>query len=467
MLKKSPNHLADLIDGLVAVFIVTFNFVPRQSSWAAIQVVPSLRIDAVDALFGVTFIFVWYYFFSVRKLYNKFATLPDRLAAVIKGVSFVVLPVLAHIWLFHPELLKPGAVIGAVSMLLCYEVLRLFLNGSFVDWLASRDPRRVVIVGSGRRASKTWRTIRTQHHSSVSLIGFVDDRHLDELSPDVKTQFLGTVDELSDLLLREVVDIVVIAMPIQSCYSLMQKAVYVAESAGVQVVYLDDIYSSKYQGNDSGQTVFRELLQRREDYLLHLMAKRALDIFGSLAGMILLAPLFVLVAMGVKLTSKGPVLFRQERYGYRRRRFKMLKFRSMVEDAEQLMSSLEDLNEATGPIFKIKNDPRLTKIGKFLRSTSLDELPQLWNVLVGQMSLVGPRPMSIRDVSCFSESALMRRFSVKPGLTGLWQVSGRSAVGFDEWMVMDNRYIDGWSLILDVKILAKTVGVVVRRHGAM
>jgi lipopolysaccharide/colanic/teichoic acid biosynthesis glycosyltransferase len=161
------------------------------------------------------------------------------------------------------------------------------------------------------------------------------------------------------------------------------------------------------------------------------------------------------------------VLFVHQRYGARRRLFDMYKFRSMVSNAVDLMPQLESLNEATGPVFKIKQDPRITPLGRFLRASSIDELPQLWNVLIGDMSLVGPRPLQVRDVSLFSDPALMRRFSVKPGITGLWQVNGRSDVSFDQWMQFDFLYIDDWSLGLDFRILAKTVGAVVRRTGAV
>jgi exopolysaccharide biosynthesis polyprenyl glycosylphosphotransferase len=218
---------------------------------------------------------------------------------------------------------------------------------------------------------------------------------------------------------------------------------------------------------DANRIIFRELAPQHERYLVRRAIKRALDVLGAIFGLIVLSPLFLCIAVGVKLSSDGPVFFRQERYGYRRRRFRMIKFRSMVNNAEQMLDDLEHVNEAVGPIFKIENDPRVTKFGKFIRSTSLDELPQLWNVLVGEMSLVGPRPMSVRDVSLFNEATLMRRFSVKPGITGLWQVNGRSGVGFDQWIQMDFSYIDEWSLRLDFKILARTVSAVLKRSGAM
>jgi lipopolysaccharide/colanic/teichoic acid biosynthesis glycosyltransferase len=160
------------------------------------------------------------------------------------------------------------------------------------------------------------------------------------------------------------------------------------------------------------------------------------------------------------------VLYSQARYGYNRRIFRMYKFRTMVVDAESLQASLEHLNEAPGPLFKIRCDPRLTPIGGFLRRTSIDELPQLLNVLRGEMSLVGPRPMAIRDVHLFPEATLMRRFSVPAGMTGLWQVRGRSALDATQWAAYDLRYVEQWSLLGDMKILALTVPAVIKGTGA-
>jgi lipopolysaccharide/colanic/teichoic acid biosynthesis glycosyltransferase len=174
----------------------------------------------------------------------------------------------------------------------------------------------------------------------------------------------------------------------------------------------------------------------------------------------------IAVAAAIKATSAGPVLFRQERFGLNRRRFVMLKFRTMVHDAERLQAALEEQNEAEGPVFKIALDPRITPLGRILRRTSIDELPQLFNVLNGEMSLVGPRPLPSRDVSRIARASDMRRFSVRPGITGLWQVSGRASLDFEKWIRLDLSYIDGWSLFLDIAILARTVPAVVRGTGA-
>jgi lipopolysaccharide/colanic/teichoic acid biosynthesis glycosyltransferase len=169
----------------------------------------------------------------------------------------------------------------------------------------------------------------------------------------------------------------------------------------------------------------------------------------------------------IKLTSRGPVFFAQERIGLNKRRFLTYKFRTMIPNAEKMMSEIEHLNEVSGPVFKIKNDPRLTPVGKFLRRASIDELPQLLNVLKGDMSLVGPRPMAIRDYEGFNEDWQRRRFSVRPGITCLWQVNGRSEVPFHRWMELDMQYIEKWSFWLDLKILLQTIPAVVRGTGSV
>jgi len=175
----------------------------------------------------------------------------------------------------------------------------------------------------------------------------------------------------------------------------------------------------------------------------------------------------ILAAIAIKFTTKGPLFFKQERFGLNKRKFKMYKFRTMVAEAEELQPFFEEKNELVGPVFKIKDDPRVTSVGKFLRIASIDELPQLFNVLLGNMSLVGPRPLPLRDVARFSEAALMRRFSVKPGITCLWQIGGRSNVEFDRWVELDLKYIDEWSLGLDLKILVKTLPAVLKCDGAV
>ena len=196
-----------------------------------------------------------------------------------------------------------------------------------------------------------------------------------------------------------------------------------------------------------------------KESIFYSVTKRLIDIVGSLCGIILLSPLFLIVAILIKLEDpKGKVFFAQERNGRYPKTFKMYKFRSMVHNAEELLKDLMDRNEQTGPVFKINDDPRITKVGKFIRKTSIDELPQLFNVLKGDMSLVGPRPPIPREVDQYN-SYQMQRLAVKPGLTCIWQVSGRNNIGFDEWVEMDIEYIKTRNLWLDIKLIFKTVGV--------
>lgn len=189
---------------------------------------------------------------------------------------------------------------------------------------------------------------------------------------------------------------------------------------------------------------------------IYEISKRAIDIIGAGSGLLLLSPVIAIVACAVKFTSKGPIFFSQKRVGKNGKLFDMYKFRSMVVNAEELKEKLAHQNEMSGPMFKMKDDPRVTKVGRFIRKTSLDELPQLWNVLKGEMSLVGPRPSLPKEVAQF-ENWMCKRLTVKPGLTCYWQVSGRNNIGFEEWMRLDNKYVDERNLWIDIKLIFKTV----------
>jgi exopolysaccharide biosynthesis polyprenyl glycosylphosphotransferase len=261
---------------------------------------------------------------------------------------------------------------------------------------------------------------------------------------------------------------VLIALPVKSNYAQIQRVVESCERVGVELKYFPDLFAvsrarHSFDGEDEQPAMRLQLVA--DDH--RLMIKRALDLAGAACGLMALSPLLLACALAVKFTSPGPIVFAQPRYGRNRRLFRMYKFRTMVQDAERLQGSLEAQNEAQGPVFKIRSDPRVTRVGRVMRRLSLDELPQLVNVLQGDMSLVGPRPLPVRDVSRFSDTWLMRRFSVKPGLTCLWQVNGRSDVDFDRWVRLDLDYIDNWSLGLDMRILFKTVPVVLWGRGAM
>ena len=196
--------------------------------------------------------------------------------------------------------------------------------------------------------------------------------------------------------------------------------------------------------------------ERKSDF--YKFCKRGIDVIVAGVGLILLSPIITIVACAIKLTSKGPIFFLRKRVGKNGELFNMYKFRSMVVNAEELKEKLKHKNEMSGPMFKMKDDPRVTKVGKFIRKTSLDELPQLWNVLKGDMSLVGPRPSLPKEVEQF-DSWMFKRLTVRPGLTCYWQVSGRNNIDFEDWMKLDVKYVEERNLWIDIKLIFKTVGV--------
>jgi exopolysaccharide biosynthesis polyprenyl glycosylphosphotransferase len=376
-------------------------------------------------------------------------TLTMLLAVVSTGGAFA-----AHHALYFGTALLPAAL--AVR-----GVRRSIARGS-----RGRRRRRVLILGSGVRALRMWHALATDHTTSHELAGFVDSADGVPANDDVARRRIGTLDGLEETLMWQAIDEVCIALPIKSHYRQIQEALLVCERVGVRTKYQADLFETQvawptYHGVDSPYVTMQVV---PDDY--RLTVKRLIDFVTALLIIAATAPVMIAAAVAVKATSRGPVIFSQERYGFNRRRFRMFKFRTMVADAERRQRDLEALNEADGAVFKIAADPRLTTVGAFLRRTSIDELPQLFNVLRGEMSLVGPRPLPLRDVERFKRASDMRRFSVRPGLTCLWQISGRSTVGFDEWMTLDLKYIDAWSLALDFGILVRTVPVVLRGTGA-
>jgi len=362
--------------------------------------------------------------------------------------------------------LRPTAYIefwiGTTAATLGVRATRRLLAGRVL----SKASCRVLIVGSGARAERMWRTLSADFNGNCTLVGFIDTAAPSSLSETVATRLVGTLEDLESTLMRQAIDEVWIALPIKSHYPQIQQALHVCERVGVRTRYDVDLFQTsvawaRYEELESPTVTFHVV---PDDHRLAI--KRAFDIVTATAALVVLSPVLLAVACAVKWTSPGPVLFAQERYGWNRRRFRMLKFRTMVPNAEALQPALESANEADGPVFKIADDPRITRLGRFLRRTSLDELPQLINVLRGEMSMVGPRPLPLRDVERFTRAADMRRFSVRPGLTCLWQISGRSTLTFGDWITLDLKYIDSWSLAQDLSILCRTVPAVVRGTGA-
>lgn len=263
-------------------------------------------------------------------------------------------------------------------------------------------------------------------------------------------------------------DEVVIGLPIRSYYEQSSSIAAVCELHGIVVRFLPGIFNLKLARSRAEDFEGDSLItlstgpMRGWPFIL----KRVIDFTLTLLLLILFCPLLLVLAILIKFTSEGPIFFLQDRLGLNKRIFRIRKFRTMVADAERRQAALEHLNEQDGPAFKMAHDPRITPLGRILRKTSMDELPQLFNVLRGDMSLVGPRPLPVRDYQGFDQDWHRRRFSVRPGITCLWQISGRNSIGFDKWMELDMRYIDEWSLWLDLRILAGTIPAVLRGSGA-
>jgi len=276
------------------------------------------------------------------------------------------------------------------------------------------------------------------------------------------------MEQLNSVIANHPIDEVLVALPMDKYGSLVETIVHECEEQGIIVRVRTGMSRLQIARSsmDELEGVPVMTFQSGPPDSWQLIMKRGIDILGSVALLVALAPLFALVMLLIRLESQGSIFFAQERIGLNKRRFRMLKFRTMVDGADRLQHMLEDLNEADGPVFKIKKDPRITRVGKFLRRFSIDEFPQLINVLLGDMSLVGPRPLPVRDVERIDIRWQKRRFSIKPGLTCLWQVSGRSEIGFNEWVRLDLDYIDRWSLGLDLLILLKTIPAVFKGPGA-
>jgi exopolysaccharide biosynthesis polyprenyl glycosylphosphotransferase len=326
------------------------------------------------------------------------------------------------------------------------------------------NQRVMLVVGSGPRAHKFAKVLESHPEWGVSILGFIDEPEL--LGKAVgKGSVIGTFEDMASILDENVIDEVVFIMPRQ-WFDRLEKYIKICEKIGVKATIAVDFFDTAIAKPGVREIEGIPLLtfdSTPKDFV-YLSLKRLLDFAGSALGLIAISPIFLMIALAIKLTSKGPVFFSQTRCTLRGRPFKILKFRTMVVDAEARLKELRKLNELEGPAFKIKNDPRITGIGRILRKTSLDELPQLINVLKGDMSLVGPRPPLPSEVDRY-ERWQRRRLSMRPGITCIHEVTARNNKDFNFWMKLDLEYIDNWCLSLDIKIIAMTVLTVVRGTG--
>lgn len=414
---------------------------------------------------------LWWLLFTMHGAYASQRTTP------LLGLSWVVIRVVfwGGVFLFatlyaFKYFLVSRWLVG--SFLVVNAVLLILEKTAIMVWLhfirkKGYNFRTVLIVGIGDRLREIIQRIKQHSYWGMKVIGFVtvDSSQTNPTTNGIER--LGNLRDLPDLLHRHVVDEVIFAVPIGHLDQI-ESSIRVCEEQGIKTQIAMHFYTpsiAKTYVEDMDGLPMLTYSTTPEDFG-KLYFKRVFDVAVTLIGLIVLSPLLLLIALAIKLFSPGPVLFKQQRIGLNGREFMCYKFRTMVKDAEALKAQLEGLNEMTGPVFKMSNDPRVTKVGRALRKFSLDELPQLFNVLRGDLSLVGPRPPIIEEVQQY-ERWQRRRLSMRPGITGIWQVEGRNTIAdFDAWVRLDLQYIDNWSLMLDFKILLKTIPSVLLGRGA-
>jgi len=413
---------------------------------------------------------VWYGLLSLQGLYESFRTrrFTEIVWIIIKTGFFATLITGTMIFVLKLTYVSRTVIFffSAISVSFLSLEKAILIQGFKHARLGENSYKHLLLVGTGKRAERFVQMVKEHREWGIKIIGLIDDEP-EKIGAEVSNiKVIGLLKDIPDILHEKIVDEVVFIIP-RSWLSRIEKSILSCEKEGIKVSVAVDLFNfkiGKLQATDLGGIPLMRL-ETTPGSPWQLFIKRGIDIIVSFAGLVLLAPVFLLTALVIKLSSRGPLFFKQERNGMNGRKFTLLKFRSMVVGAEEMRDELLALNEMDGPVFKIRNDPRITGIGKFLRKTSLDELPQLINVLNGDMSLVGPRPLPLVEVANF-EAWQRRRLSIRPGVTCFWQISGRNEIGFEEWMKLDLEYIDNWSLGLDIKILINTVPVVLFGTGA-
>ncbi len=454
-----------IVDGISAVLVFLAVSVLRFSDGNAGELWSALGLDIRIAalVFALTWVTVLWtsglYRLSVRwRLWTEVRDIARAtLLVVALTLSFLFLVkqvdvsrlFLAFLFIAQPSV----TLMGRIALRAVFEAARS----------SGRDPRYMLVAGTGRFAQDFADRVEGHPGLGLHIIGHLAAPEEREWS--VTRPILGSIDEIEDILHSRVVDEVAICLPPIAAHFLEPiTGVAAGEGKTVRIAVdpVEEILPSAVQEEFDGFLV-RSLIHdgQRE---VGLILKRVIDILGSAIGLVLLSPLLAAVAVAIWMGDGRPIVFGQTRVGLQGRPFTIYKFRTMVTNAEDRLDEVRHLNERQGAAFKAADDPRITRIGRWLRKTSIDELPQLWNVLTGSMSLVGPRPPLPDEVAEY-DVWHRRRLSMKPGITGLWQVEARHEPDFDRWVEHDLIYIDGWSIWLDIKILAKTIPALVMHGG--
>lgn len=414
----------------------------------------------------------WFVIFNTQVRYdaNRFSTLRSQLQDVAKattlaaGLLFLIVAIVgfAH---WTPQMILifwcATTALGIISRVSIRSLLAMFRRSGL-------NSRHLLIVGAGARATDLAQRIESNPELGYRIVGFMADVSENRVTAgDRQWPVIGPLGNLQEYLKKGIVDEVMICLPVKEQFREIYEIIELCRDLGVVVRLGPQVSDVNVLARAQIELFEGDYIVTffREDLLWQLLIKRFMDVTVSSILLVVLAPFLIAVAIAIKVTMPGPVFFVQERMGMNKRKFRLLKFRSMVVNAEAQKAALAKLNEMDGPVFKIKNDPRITPLGRWLRKLSIDEFPQLINILKGEMSLVGPRPPLPKEVDQY-EWLSRKRLSIKPGLTCLWQISGRNEVSFQQWMAMDRQYIENWSIWLDLRILAKTVPVVLFGKGA-
>lgn len=464
----SPGQLAALID----LVMVNVAFVAAYWLRYDLQLGPEVLDENVVPLSDYTFIqgiftVCLMAVFASSGLYSsaRSSSVFDQMTKILGGTSLGVMLTLAGVfftqgWGYSRLLFVFAWVLVVVLLLLARAVWRLVES-----YLTRRGigVRRVLVVGKGQPAHVVMHVIATEPRIPYQLVGFVSDQPNGNLG---RFPCLGNMADLARVVTEHQVNEVIVALPGEQHRDIM-RVMRLCHRDGLEFRVVPDVFELSLNRVDVNHLRGVPLIGIKKDNIhgTNYLIKRLLDVAGAGLLLILLSLVWAVIAIAIKLDSPGPVFFRQKRIGRWGKPFMALKFRSMRTGAEDEQARLVDKNEATGPLFKMRRDPRVTRVGRCLRRTSLDETPQLINVLRGEMSLVGPRPGLPSEVADY-EDWHRRRLDAAPGLTGLWQVSGRSELPFDEMVLMDVYYLENWSLGQDIKILLRTLPAVISGRGA-
>jgi exopolysaccharide biosynthesis polyprenyl glycosylphosphotransferase len=480
---KFQNNLIYFVkvaaDQLVMIFcfVLAASFVVSEVDGVPLSQFFYIRLRLINFIIFLLFMIIWHINLSLHGAYYSKRIVPWKSEAseIFYSVAIGAILLLVYSVIFKVSLITPTFLLvfwlsscvltTGGRMIVRFIITPLRLRGININ--------NILIVGTNSRAVQFAKDIESQPELGYRVVGFVDNEWAEGVDfKDSGYKLVAGFHNFPAFLRKNVIDEVVIDLPLNTFYHEAMDIVDFCVKQGVVVRFISDSFYLLTNMN-LARSVVEEF---HENVLITIytgamggwpiMVKRVFDFVGSLLLIGIFSPVLLIISLLILATSGRPVFFIQERMGINKRIFPLFKFRTMVANAQQRQAELERFNEADGPVFKIKKDPRVTLIGRFLRKTSLDELPQLFNVLRGEMSLVGPRPLPVRDYKGFNQDWHRRRFSVKPGITCMWQIRGRSSLSFEQWMKLDIYYIDHWSLWLDFKILVLTIPEMLWGDGA-